>query len=53
MTITEFAPAKVNLGLAVTGKLENGYHSLDTLFTTTAIGDTLTLEATSSAFNSR
>ncbi len=46
MTITEFAPAKVNLGLAVIGKLENGYHSLDTLFTTTAIGDTLTLEAT-------
>ena len=48
MTITEFAPAKVNLGLAVTGRLENGYHSLDTLFTTTAIGDTLTLEATPS-----
>ncbi len=48
MTITEFAPAKVNLGLAVTGKLENGYHSLDTLFTTTAVGDTLTLEATDS-----
>ena len=47
MTITEFAPAKVNLGLAVTGKLENGYHSLDTLFTTTAVGDTLTLEAIS------
>ena len=48
MTITEFAPAKVNLGLAVTGKLENGYHSLDTLFTTTDVGDTLTLEATDS-----
>ena len=46
MTITEFAPAKVNLGLAVTGKLENGYHSLDTLFTTTDVGDTLMLEAT-------
>ena len=47
MTITEFAPAKINLGLAVTGRLENGYHSLDTLFTTTAVGDTLTLEAIS------
>jgi 4-diphosphocytidyl-2-C-methyl-D-erythritol kinase len=45
MTITEFASAKVNLGLAITGKLESGYHSLDTLFTTTAVGDTLTLEA--------
>ena len=48
VTITEFAPAKVNLGLAVTGRLENGYHSLDTLFTTTDVGDTLTLEATDS-----
>lgn len=44
MKITEFAPAKINLGLAVTGKLENGYHALDTLFTTLNVGDTLTLE---------
>ncbi len=44
MTVTEFAPAKINLGLAVTGKLENGYHALDTLFTTLNVGDTLTLE---------
>jgi 4-diphosphocytidyl-2-C-methyl-D-erythritol kinase len=42
--IEEFAPAKINLGLAVTGKLENGYHALDTLFTTLSVGDTLTLE---------
>ncbi len=43
-TITEFAPAKINLGLAVTGRLENGYHTLDTLFCTLDVGDTLTLE---------
>jgi 4-diphosphocytidyl-2-C-methyl-D-erythritol kinase len=39
-----FAPAKINLGLAVTGKLENGYHTLDTIFTTLSTGDVLTLE---------
>jgi 4-diphosphocytidyl-2-C-methyl-D-erythritol kinase len=39
-----FAPAKINLGLAVTGKLENGYHTLDTIFTTLNTGDVLTLE---------
>jgi 4-diphosphocytidyl-2-C-methyl-D-erythritol kinase len=43
--IEEFAPAKINLGLAVTGLLETGYHALDTLFTTLSVGDTLTLEA--------
>ncbi len=39
-----FAPAKVNLGLAVTGRLDNGYHTLDTLFVTLDVGDTVTLE---------
>jgi 4-diphosphocytidyl-2-C-methyl-D-erythritol kinase len=39
-----FAPAKINLGLAITGKLENGYHTLDTVFTTLNTGDVLTLE---------
>jgi 4-diphosphocytidyl-2-C-methyl-D-erythritol kinase len=39
-----FAPAKINLGLAVTGILENGYHTLDTIFTTLNTGDVLTLE---------
>jgi 4-diphosphocytidyl-2-C-methyl-D-erythritol kinase len=42
--IKEFAPAKINLGLAVTGRLENGYHTLDTLFCTLEVGDTLWLE---------
>ncbi len=41
-----FAPAKINLGLAVTGQLENGYHTLDTLFTTLDVGDTIRLETT-------
>jgi 4-diphosphocytidyl-2-C-methyl-D-erythritol kinase len=45
--VREFAPAKVNLGLAVTDKLENGYHALDTLFVTCDVGDVLTLEAIS------
>ncbi len=44
--IKEFAPAKINLGLAVTGRLENGYHTLDTLFCTLDVGDMLTLEPT-------
>ncbi len=43
MIVTEFAPAKVNLGLAVLGKLESGYHELDSLFVTFDVGDTLTL----------
>ncbi len=46
--IYEFAPAKINLGLAVTGRLENGYHTLDTLFCTLDVGDTLWLEITES-----
>ena len=44
MRLKLFAPAKINLGLAVTGKLENGYHTLDTIFTTLNTGDVLTLE---------
>jgi 4-diphosphocytidyl-2-C-methyl-D-erythritol kinase len=48
MSVTEFAPAKVNLGLAVLGKLESGYHELDSLFVTFNVGDTLTFEARNS-----
>jgi 4-diphosphocytidyl-2-C-methyl-D-erythritol kinase len=44
MIVSEFAPAKINLGLAVTGRLENGYHTLDTLFCTLGVGDDLKLE---------
>jgi 4-diphosphocytidyl-2-C-methyl-D-erythritol kinase len=46
-----FAPAKINLGLAVTGKLENGYHTLDTIFTTLNTGDVLSLEPQASAIS--
>jgi 4-diphosphocytidyl-2-C-methyl-D-erythritol kinase len=48
MKLELFAPAKINLGLAVTGKLKNGYHTLDTLFTALDVGDTITLETTDS-----
>ncbi len=36
-----FAPAKINLGLSITGRLENRYHSLESLFVTLSVGDEL------------
>lgn len=39
------APAKVNLGLSVLGRLPSGYHSLHTIFAALAVGDILHLEA--------
>jgi len=36
-----FAPAKINLGLSVTGRLENGYHTLESLFVPLSVGDEL------------
>ncbi|MEN0041209.1 MAG: 4-(cytidine 5'-diphospho)-2-C-methyl-D-erythritol kinase [Pseudomonadota bacterium] len=44
-TITEFAPAKINLALHVTGQRDDGYHLLDTLVGFADIGDRLTFEA--------
>ncbi len=42
MTILEeFAPAKVNLALHVTGRRDDGYHLLDTLVTFAGVGDQL------------
>ena len=38
---TEFAPAKINLALHVTGQREDGYHLLDTLVAFANIGDNL------------
>lgn len=38
-TLTEPAPAKINLALHVTGRREDGYHLLDMLVTFTAFGD--------------
>lgn len=44
-TITEFAPAKINLTLHVMGKRPDGYHLLESLVVFADTGDTLTVEA--------
>jgi 4-diphosphocytidyl-2-C-methyl-D-erythritol kinase len=38
-----FAPAKINLALEVTGRRDDGFHDLDTVLTTLALGDELRL----------
>lgn len=43
--ITEFAPAKVNLALHVTGRRDDGYHLLDSLVVFAAVGDKVTVAA--------
>ena len=40
-TLTETAPAKLNLFLHVTGRRADGYHLLDSLFVFTRRGDML------------
>lgn len=45
-TITLNAPAKVNLALDVTGKREDGYHLLETVFQSVSIYDKLTITIT-------
>lgn len=42
MSLTEPAPAKINLTLHVTGRRADGYHLLDSLVIFTEIGDVLT-----------
>ncbi len=42
--LTLFAPAKINLYLHVTGRLDNGYHTLDSLVGFADIGDKITIE---------
>lgn len=42
MTIEEFAPAKLNLALHVTGQRGDGYHLLDSLVAFADVGDVLT-----------
>lgn len=39
-------PAKINLALDVTGKLDNGYHSIESVFQTVGIYDEVTVELT-------
>ncbi|WP_029075714.1 4-(cytidine 5'-diphospho)-2-C-methyl-D-erythritol kinase [Kaistia adipata] len=41
LPVSEFAPAKVNLALHVTGRRADGYHTLDSLVVFAAIGDTV------------
>ncbi|GAB5503727.1 4-(cytidine 5'-diphospho)-2-C-methyl-D-erythritol kinase [Pyruvatibacter sp.] len=43
-TITEFAPAKINLTLHVLGKRPDGYHLLESLVVFASAGDTLTVD---------
>lgn len=45
----ERAPAKVNLGLRVTGKRSDGYHLLDSLVVFASIGDVVALRPTDAA----
>lgn len=44
MTITERAPAKLNLALHVRARRPDGYHELETLFAFCADGDVLTVD---------
>lgn len=48
--VEEFAPAKVNLCLHVTGRREDGYHLLDSLVVFAAVGDSLHLTRANSHF---
>lgn len=43
MTVDEKAPAKINLGLRILGKREDGYHSIQSLFQTVGLSDELRL----------
>ena len=45
MSPSEFAPAKINLFLQITGKRADGYHLLDSLVTFAGVGDVLHAEA--------
>jgi 4-diphosphocytidyl-2-C-methyl-D-erythritol kinase len=42
MAVTDFAPAKVNLTLHVTGQRADGYHLLDSLVVFAGVGDSVT-----------
>jgi 4-diphosphocytidyl-2-C-methyl-D-erythritol kinase len=44
MSIREFAPAKINLYLHVTGRQADGYHQLDSLVAFSGVGDEVVLE---------
>ena len=44
MAETEFAPAKINLTLHVTGRRADGYHLLDSLVVFAGVGDRVSAE---------
>lgn len=46
---TEFAPAKINLTLHVTGQRADGYHLLDSLVVFAAVGDGISVDISSPA----
>jgi 4-diphosphocytidyl-2-C-methyl-D-erythritol kinase len=46
-SVTEFAPAKINLALHVLGRRADGYHELDSIVAFADVGDSLTLTPTS------
>ncbi|HWG85420.1 MAG TPA: 4-(cytidine 5'-diphospho)-2-C-methyl-D-erythritol kinase, partial [Deinococcales bacterium] len=46
--VREFAPAKVNLGLAVLGRREDGYHEIESLMATLDVGDDIEAMAAAS-----
>lgn len=43
--------AKINLALDVTGKLDNGYHNIESIFQTVSIYDEITVELTDSGIS--
>ena len=43
MAVTDFAPAKINLTLHVTGQRSDGYHLLDSLVVFAGVGDSVTV----------
>ncbi|MDR0821443.1 MAG: 4-(cytidine 5'-diphospho)-2-C-methyl-D-erythritol kinase [Oscillospiraceae bacterium] len=46
MIYKENVNAKLNLSLAITGRVDSGYHTLDTVMQTVTLSDTVTLEVT-------
>ena len=44
--VVRFAPAKLNLTLAVTGRRDDGYHALHSIMAPLSLGDALTVSAT-------
>jgi 4-diphosphocytidyl-2-C-methyl-D-erythritol kinase len=47
LTVTEFAPAKINLALHVLGRRSDGYHELDSIVAFANVGDGLELQPAS------